>query len=77
MKKKFLASAYGSIYGRNNVRINAGIRRGMSPAAQQQKRLQAHQQRKSPSSAAAEATTGEVPNYDDVWAEKWADVDTI
>ena len=28
------------------------------------------------SSAAAEATTGEVPNYDDVWAEKWADVDT-
>ena len=28
------------------------------------------------SSAAAEATTGEGPNYDDVWAEKWADVDT-
>ena len=66
MKKKFLASALAaSMVGTMFASMPAFAEEESSSAAAEEV-----------TSAAAEATTGEVPNYDDVWAEKWADVDT-
>ena len=66
MKKKFLASALAaSMVGTMFAAMPAFAEEESSSAAAEEV-----------TSAAAEATTGEVPNYDDVWAEKWADVDT-
>ena len=73
MKKKFLASALAaSMVGTMFASMPAFAEEESSSAAAEEVTSAAEEV----TSAAAEATTGEVPNYDDVWAEKWADVDT-
>ena len=63
MKKKFLASALAaSMVGTMFASMPAFAEEESSSAAEE-------------SSSAAEESTG-TPNYDDIWAEKWADVDT-
>lgn len=62
MKKKFLASALAaSMVGTMFASMPAFAEEESSSAAEVE--------------SAAEETT-ETPNYDDIWAEKWADVDT-
>ena len=74
MKKKFLASALAaSMVGTMFASMPAFAEEESSSAAAEEVTSAAAEE---VTSAAAEATTGEVPNYDDVWAEKWADVDT-
>ena len=75
MKKKFLASALAaSMVGTMFASMPAFAEEESSSAAAEE--VTSAEAEEESSSAAAEATTGEVPNYDDVWAEKWADVDT-
>ena len=83
MKKKFLASALAaSMVGTMFASMPAFAEEESSSAAAEEVTSAAAEEESSSAaaeevtSAAAEATTGEVPNYDDVWAEKWADVDT-
>ena len=83
MKKKFLASALAaSMVGTMFASMPAFAEEESSSAAAEEVTSAAAEEESSNAaaeevtSAAAEATTGEVPNYDDVWAEKWADVDT-
>ena len=75
MKKKFLASALAaSMVGTMFAAMPAFAEEESSSAVAEE--VTSAEAEEESSSAAAEATTGEVPNYDDVWAEKWADVDT-
>ena len=75
MKKKFLASALAaSMVGTMFASMPAFAEEESSSAVAEE--VTSAEAEEESSSAAAEATTGEVPNYDDVWAEKWADVDT-
>lgn len=75
MKKKFLASALAaSMVGTMFASMPAFAEEESSSAAAEE--VTSAEAEEESSNAAAEATTGEVPNYDDVWAEKWADVDT-
>ncbi len=69
MKKKFLASALAaSMVGTMFASMPAFAEEESSSAAEVESTAEE-------SSSAAEESTG-TPNYDDIWAEKWADVDT-
>ena len=68
MKKKFLASALAaSMVGTMFASMPAFAEEESSSAAAEE--VTSASAEEESSSAAAEATTGEVPNYDDVWAE--------